>query len=50
MRGVLLLLCGVFVACGARTGLGVGVTRDAAMPADAAEDGGPDAAPVGYWF
>jgi hypothetical protein len=49
MRRVLLLLCGVFVACGARTGLGVGATRDAATPVDAspdaAQEAGPDAAP-----
>lgn len=43
MRRVLLLLTGVLVACGARTGLGVG-TQDAAPPADASPDASPDAA------
>lgn len=45
MRRMLLLLCGVLVSCGARTGLGVGATRDAATPADAAPDASPDAGP-----
>lgn len=45
MRAVLLLSCGVLMACGARTGLGVGASRDAATPADASPDASPEAGP-----